>query len=160
MTSAAAVSCSSASAALRCWVGFAPNAVKARRQAAIEGRSAIGVDATLVEAPAAGIVADAQDLIRMAGVRHPDVVVTDIKMPTDHTDDGLRAAPEAAAASTVGEAGLACRHLDELMGCLAPCFARVEPCRQARKYVTGLSSDLPRKNCSALAEQAGTGRRT
>jgi SRSO17 transposase len=41
------------------------------------------------------------------------------------------------------------------MGCRAPCFARVEPRRQARKYVTGLMGDLPRKNCWALAEQAG-----
>lgn len=41
------------------------------------------------------------------------------------------------------------------MGCLAGCFARVEPRRQARKYVTGLLSDLPRKSCWALAEQAG-----
>ena len=41
------------------------------------------------------------------------------------------------------------------MGLLAPCFARVEPRRQARKYVTGLISDLPRKNCWALAEQGG-----
>jgi SRSO17 transposase len=62
---------------------------------------------------------------------------------------------EAAAASTVEEAGLACAMLDELMGCLAPCFARVEPRRQARKYITGLIGDLPRKNCWALAEQAG-----
>jgi SRSO17 transposase len=62
---------------------------------------------------------------------------------------------EAAAASTVGEAGLACGNLDELMGCLAGCFARVEPRRQARKYVTGLISDVPRKNCWALVEQAG-----
>jgi SRSO17 transposase len=62
---------------------------------------------------------------------------------------------EAAAASTVGEAALACGNLDELMGCLAPCFARVEPRRQARKYVTGLMGDLPRKNCWTLAEQAG-----
>ena len=62
---------------------------------------------------------------------------------------------EAAAASTVEEAGLACGNLDELMGRLAPCFARVEPRRQARKYITGLISDLPRKNCWALAEQAG-----
>jgi SRSO17 transposase len=62
---------------------------------------------------------------------------------------------EAAAASTVEEARLACRNLDELMGCLAPCFARVEPRRQARKYVTGLIGDVPRKNCWALAEQAG-----
>jgi SRSO17 transposase len=62
---------------------------------------------------------------------------------------------EAAAASTVEEAALACGNLDELMGCLAPCFARVEPRRQARKYVTGLMGDLPRKNCWTLAEQAG-----
>jgi len=62
---------------------------------------------------------------------------------------------EAAAASTGEEAGLACANLAELRGCLAPCFARVEPRRQARKYVTGLISDLPRKNCWALAEQAG-----
>jgi SRSO17 transposase len=62
---------------------------------------------------------------------------------------------EAAAASTVEEAGLACRNLDELMGCLAGCFTRVEPRRQARKYVAGLLSDLPRKNCWVLAEQAG-----
>jgi SRSO17 transposase len=62
---------------------------------------------------------------------------------------------EAAAASTVEEAGLACRNLDELMGCLAGCFARVEPRRQARKYVAGLIADAPRKNCWALAEQAG-----
>ena len=41
------------------------------------------------------------------------------------------------------------------MGCLAPCFARVEPRRQARKYVTGLISDVPRKNCWSLAESAG-----
>jgi len=42
-----------------------------------------------------------------------------------------------------------------LMGCLAGCFSRVEPRRQARKYVTGLISDVPGKNCWALAEQAG-----
>ncbi len=62
---------------------------------------------------------------------------------------------EAAVASTVEEAVLACGNLNELMGCLAPCFARVEPRRQARKYVTGLIGDLPRKNCWALAEHAG-----
>ena len=45
--------------------------------------------------------------------------------------------------------------LDELMGCLASCFTRVEPRRQARKYVTGLMGDVPRKNCWALAEHAG-----
>jgi SRSO17 transposase len=63
---------------------------------------------------------------------------------------------ETAAASTVEEAKAACEKLDELMmGGLAGCFARVEPRRQARKYLTGLLSDLPRKNCWALAEQAG-----
>jgi SRSO17 transposase len=46
--------------------------------------------------------------------------------------------------------------LDELMmGGLAGCFVRVEPRRQARKYVTGLIGGLPRKNCWVLAEQAG-----
>jgi SRSO17 transposase len=45
--------------------------------------------------------------------------------------------------------------LDELMGGLAGCFARVEPRREARKYITGLISDLPRKNCWMLAEHAG-----
>jgi SRSO17 transposase len=63
---------------------------------------------------------------------------------------------ETAAASTVEEAAAACAKLDELMmGGLAGCFARVEPRRQARKYVIGLLSDLPGKNCWALAEQAG-----
>jgi hypothetical protein len=37
----------------------------------------------------------------------------------------------------------------------AGCFARVEPRREARKYITGLVSDLPRKNCWALAGHAG-----
>lgn len=45
--------------------------------------------------------------------------------------------------------------LDGLVGALAGCFARVEPRREARKYITGLVSDLPRKNCWALAEHAG-----
>ena len=43
------------------------------------------------------------------------------------------------------------------MAGLAGCFARVEPRRQARKYITGLISDLPRKNCWVLAEHAGDG---
>jgi SRSO17 transposase len=63
---------------------------------------------------------------------------------------------ETAAASTVEEAAAVCEKLDELMmGGLAGGFARVEPRRQARKYVIGLLSDLPQKNCWALAEQAG-----
>jgi DNA-binding NarL/FixJ family response regulator len=41
-----------------------------------------------------GVAADAEDLLRKAGAHHPDVVVTDIQMPPDLTDDGLRAAQE------------------------------------------------------------------
>jgi DNA-binding NarL/FixJ family response regulator len=37
---------------------------------------------------------NARDLVRKAGVHKPDVVVTDIQMPPDSTDDGLRAALE------------------------------------------------------------------
>ena len=36
--------------------------------------------------------ADAPDLLRKARAHKPDVVVTDVQMPPDHTDDGLRAA--------------------------------------------------------------------
>jgi DNA-binding NarL/FixJ family response regulator len=36
--------------------------------------------------------ADAPDLVRKARAHHPDVVVTDIQMPPDRSDDGLRAA--------------------------------------------------------------------
>jgi DNA-binding NarL/FixJ family response regulator len=35
---------------------------------------------------------DAGDLLRKTGAHHPDVVLTDIQMPPDGTDDGLRAA--------------------------------------------------------------------
>jgi DNA-binding NarL/FixJ family response regulator len=40
----------------------------------------------------AGVAGDAEDLVRKAGAHKPDVVVTDIQMPPDLTDDGLRAA--------------------------------------------------------------------
>ena len=36
--------------------------------------------------------ADATDLLRKARAHKPDVVVTDVQMPPDHTDDGLRTA--------------------------------------------------------------------
>ncbi len=39
-----------------------------------------------------GTTADARDLVRMAEAYRPDVIVADIQMPPDHTDDGLRAA--------------------------------------------------------------------
>jgi DNA-binding NarL/FixJ family response regulator len=39
-----------------------------------------------------GATGDASDLVRMAGVYGPDVVIADIQMPPGHADDGLRAA--------------------------------------------------------------------
>jgi DNA-binding NarL/FixJ family response regulator len=41
-----------------------------------------------------GVASDAPDLIRKTNAHKPDVVVTDIQMPPDRTDDGLRAAIE------------------------------------------------------------------
>jgi len=55
----------------------------------------------------------------------------------------------------MAEAGRAEQKLAELMGRLGAYFTRVEPFRQAGKYVRGLLSDLPRKNCWTLAEYAG-----
>jgi DNA-binding NarL/FixJ family response regulator len=40
------------------------------------------------------VAADAPDLLRKTRAHKPDVVVTDIQMPPDSTDDGLRAAIE------------------------------------------------------------------
>ena len=39
-----------------------------------------------------GVAGDADELIRKAGGHRPDVVVTDIQMPPNNQDDGLRAA--------------------------------------------------------------------
>ena len=39
-----------------------------------------------------GVAGDAPDLLRKARAHKPDVVVTDIQMPPDSTDDGVRAA--------------------------------------------------------------------
>jgi DNA-binding NarL/FixJ family response regulator len=39
-----------------------------------------------------GTAGDALDLVRMAQAYRPDVIITDIQMPPDHGDDGLRAA--------------------------------------------------------------------
>jgi DNA-binding NarL/FixJ family response regulator len=46
----------------------------------------------------AGTAADAPELVRKAHLYRPDAVVTDIQMPPDHTDDGLRAAIQIRAA--------------------------------------------------------------
>ena len=35
---------------------------------------------------------DADDLVRKVGAHKPDVAIVDVRMPPDHTDDGLRAA--------------------------------------------------------------------
>ena len=37
-------------------------------------------------------VADAEELVRAVEAEHPDLVVTDVRMPPTHTDEGLRAA--------------------------------------------------------------------
>lgn len=39
-----------------------------------------------------GQAADADELLQLAAELRPDVVITDIRMPPSHTDDGLRAA--------------------------------------------------------------------
>jgi DNA-binding NarL/FixJ family response regulator len=41
-----------------------------------------------------GVAGDAEDLVRKTGAHNPDVVITDIQMPPDLTDDGLRAAQQ------------------------------------------------------------------
>jgi len=41
-----------------------------------------------------GVAGDAPDLLRKTNAHKPDVVITDIEMPPDKTDDGLRAAIE------------------------------------------------------------------
>ena len=53
-----------------------------------------GIVAVLEEAgfEVVAVAADATDLLRKAGAHKPNVVVTDIQMPPDGTDDGLRAA--------------------------------------------------------------------
>jgi DNA-binding NarL/FixJ family response regulator len=39
-----------------------------------------------------GVVSDAEELVTQARENPPDLVLTDMRMPPDHTDDGLRAA--------------------------------------------------------------------
>ena len=41
-----------------------------------------------------GTAENARDLVRITDAQRPDIVVTDIQMPPDNTDDGLRAALE------------------------------------------------------------------
>jgi DNA-binding NarL/FixJ family response regulator len=44
-----------------------------------------------------GTAGDAPELVRRIRLQRPDLVIADIQMPPDHTDDGLRAALEARA---------------------------------------------------------------
>jgi SRSO17 transposase len=60
-----------------------------------------------------------------------------------------------AAAAVIVEGERAAANLDELHGRLRPCFRRVEPFRQAERYIAALMSDLPRKNGWTIAEHAG-----
>lgn len=60
-----------------------------------------------------------------------------------------------AAAAAIVEGERAVSNLAELHRRLEPCFGRVEPFEQARKYITALMSDLPRKNGWTIAEHAG-----
>ena len=50
---------------------------------------------------------------------------------------------------------MAGRKRGELLGLLQSCFARVEPWRQAGKYISALASDLPKRNGWTIAQQAG-----
>jgi SRSO17 transposase len=60
-----------------------------------------------------------------------------------------------AAAAAIIEGKRAAANLAELHRRLRPCFARIQPFRQAHKYLSGLISDLPRKNGWTIAEHAG-----
>ena len=55
-----------------------------------------GIVAVLEEAgfEVVGVAGDAPDLLRKTAAHKPDVVITDIRMPPDQTDDGLRAAQQ------------------------------------------------------------------
>lgn len=61
---------------------------------------------------------------------------------------------EAAAAARIGIA-VAERKRDELLERLRPCFARIEPFLQARKYVRAAMSGLSARNGWSVAEFAG-----
>ena len=60
-----------------------------------------------------GQAGDAEDLMRKVRAHRPDAVVADIRMPPDHTDEGLRAAREIR--SELPETGvmLLSQHVDE-----------------------------------------------
>jgi SRSO17 transposase len=45
--------------------------------------------------------------------------------------------------------------LDDVAARIGPRFARVEPRRRARAFLSGLVAELPRRNCWSIAEYAG-----
>jgi DNA-binding NarL/FixJ family response regulator len=47
----------------------------------------------------AAVAGDARELVRKAGMCHPDVVIADIRLPPGYDDDGIRAAREIRAAA-------------------------------------------------------------
>lgn len=47
----------------------------------------------------AAVAGDARELVRKAGMSHPDVVIADIRLPPGYDDDGIRAALEIRAAA-------------------------------------------------------------
>jgi SRSO17 transposase len=70
-------------------------------------------------------------------------------------DHGVTQEDREAAAAVMVEGERAAANLAVLHGRLRPCFARVEPFGQAGKYLSGLMSDLPRKNGWTIAEHVG-----
>jgi hypothetical protein len=66
---------------------------------------------------------------------------------------------EAAAAAMV-EADRVEEKLRTLIGRIGSYFSRVEPVRQVRKFIHGLMSDLPRKNCGPWPNTPATPPRT
>jgi DNA-binding NarL/FixJ family response regulator len=47
----------------------------------------------------AAVAGDARELVRKAGMHHPDVVIADIRLPPNYEDDGIRAVLEIRAAA-------------------------------------------------------------
>jgi len=91
-------------------VGFARGggclaAAECAKLAVISARVVVGEDQPLVREgivrvleeggyEVVAVAADATDLLRKARAHKPDLVVTDIQMPPDSTDDGIRAAKQ------------------------------------------------------------------
>jgi hypothetical protein len=73
--------------------------------------------------------------------------------PRDHAF--VKTTESKAAAAAKISAGLGQRKRAELLGLMRPCFARVEPCLQAGKYVGAVTSGLPKRNGWTVAQHVG-----